>query len=227
MGGLRAALARLLGKGGPRTKEEHELSYWQRRLAIEGTLANGHYREFHTDHFGFAPGDFAGKRVLDIGCGPRGSLEWADMAAERVGLDPLAAEYLRIGADKHRMRYVAAPSEKMPFADAHFDFVFSFNSLDHVEDVDATIAEIKRVVRPGGYFLLLTDVNHDPTPYEPQSFGWDIRDRFLPEFELAKVGEYERLRDQGIYDSLRPGAPYDHGNPEKRYGILSAKFRRR
>jgi len=149
------------------------------------------------------------------------------MAAERVGLDPLAAEYLRIGADKHRMRYVAAPSEKMPFPDGHFDFVFSFNSLDHVEDVDATIAEIKRVVRPGGYFLLLTDVNHDPTPYEPQSFGWDIRDRFLPEFELAKVGEYERLRDQGIYDSLRPGTPYDHGNSEKRYGILSAKFRRR
>ena len=32
--------------------------------------------------------------TTDIGCGPRGSLEWATMAAERVGLDPPVNKYL-------------------------------------------------------------------------------------------------------------------------------------
>ena len=31
---------------------------------------------------------YKNKRILDVGCGPRGSLEWDDMALERVGLDP-------------------------------------------------------------------------------------------------------------------------------------------
>jgi len=55
--------------------------------------------------------------ALDIGCGPRGSLEWADMTKERYGLDPLANEYLKLGADKHKMKYVASGAEKIPFED--------------------------------------------------------------------------------------------------------------
>src|SRR4029079_10710133 len=101
---------------------------------------------FYTSHFGLSASDYAGKRILDIGCGPRGSLEWADMTAERVGLDPLADEYLKLGAKNHKMSYVAAPSEKIPFPDGHFDVVCSFNSLDHVDDIPTTINKIIRVV---------------------------------------------------------------------------------
>jgi hypothetical protein len=73
-----------------RHKERHEMEYWKSRVAAEGRLKNGHYLELYTSHFGLEPEFYRGKRILDIGCGPRGSLEWADMAAERIGLDPLA-----------------------------------------------------------------------------------------------------------------------------------------
>lgn len=226
-GGMINRVLVAVGLRRPAIKEEEELAYWQDRKRIEGEFHNSHYREFQTTHFGFTDDDMRGKRLLDVGCGPRGSLEWADMAGERIGLDPLADEYLKLGADRHKMKYIAAPSEKMPFEAGHFDFVFSFNSLDHVADVDATIAEIKRVVRPGGFFLLLTDVNHAPTPCEPQTFDWDIQDRFLPEFELLESRRYEKNTTTGMYNGIRANEFFDQSNTARRAGTLSAKFRRR
>jgi|GEM_PF-740745 len=208
-------------------KGELELAYWRKQKDREGTLSNKHYEQYYTSHFGFSREFFKDKRLLDIGCGPRGSLEWADMTAERVGLDPLAESYLKLGADQHRMRYVAAPSEAIPFPDGHFDVVMSFNSLDHVEDLDRTIAEIMRVVKPDGYFLLLTDVNHSPTPCEPVEFSWDVVERFAAAFDLVAQSQFEKPVVGGLYKGVTEAVPYDHGKPGKRYGILSAKFRKR
>ena len=66
-----------------------ELAWWRGARERLGDLEAGipFYRWAFTEHFGLDPGFYRGKRLLDVGCGPRGSLEWADMAAERVGLD--------------------------------------------------------------------------------------------------------------------------------------------
>jgi 2-polyprenyl-3-methyl-5-hydroxy-6-metoxy-1,4-benzoquinol methylase len=95
-------------------KERHEMAYWRSELAAEGRLTNEWYLQFYTSTFDLEPSFYAGKRILDIGCGPRGSLEWADMAAERVGLDSLVPMYLKMGADRHKMTYVAASSDAIP-----------------------------------------------------------------------------------------------------------------
>jgi SAM-dependent methyltransferase len=175
-------------------KRRAELAYWRERRGLEGGLEGYHYERFFTEYFGLSRAFYAGKRVLDIGCGPRGTLEWADEAEARVGLDPLANEYRRLGAAAHRMAYVAGSAERMPFAERSFDVIASFNSLDHVDSLDQAIGEITRVARPGALLLLLTDVGHDPTFTEPQTFGWDIVERFAPAWEpewskrIAKTG---------------------------------------
>jgi ubiquinone/menaquinone biosynthesis C-methylase UbiE len=206
-------------------KEAAELDYWQRRKDSEGELSHDHYEFFYTTHFGLSRADYSGKRIIDIGCGPRGSLEWADTARERVGLDPLAEQYLKLGAAKHKMKYVASSVEEIPFADEHFDKVFSFNSLDHVEDLEKALAEIKRITKIGGLFLLLTDVNHQPTPTEPQNFSWDIINKLLPHFEVLEEKRYEKGA-AGMYQSIEEAIPYDMLDSTARYGILSAKLRR-
>ena len=208
-------------------KEHHELRFWKGVAKKENNeLSNQHYQFAYTEFFDIEPSWYTGKRILDIGCGPRGSLEWADMAAERVGLDPLVPDYLKLGADKHKMSYSAAPSEKMPFADGHFDVVCTFNSLDHVADYQKTIAEIKRVTKPSGTLLIITEVNHKPTPTEPISLAWDFIKDLEDCFKLVKPLEKYEIGDHRIYNQLRNKDVYDESDQSDRPGILVAHLER-
>lgn len=207
-----------------RKKRNHELSYWRGKQKAEGVLSNDHYRHFYTAHFGLDGDFYRDKTVLDIGCGPRGSLEWASMAARRIGLDPLVEEYRKLGADRHRMEYIRAASERIPLADASCDAVFSFNSFDHVEDVERTAAEIKRVAKPGSLFLLLAEVNHPPTVCEPhQLTPLRLRRMFGPEFRCEDLQVY-RPAVAGLYQSIAVGDRVSDPDTTAEAGYLSARF---
>ncbi|MFZ4721526.1 MAG: class I SAM-dependent methyltransferase [Phycisphaerales bacterium] len=202
-------------------KSRYEMAYWRAVWRDEGgTLKNSWYETYYTTAVGLTRQDYEGKRVLDIGCGPRGSLEWCDGALERVGLDPLVHSYRRLGIDRHKMSYVNAPSEKMPFADGYFDIVLSKNSLDHVEDLDRTIHEIKRVTKSGGLFVLMVEVNHKATIAEPHEFGWDAPRRFEPEMVVT----FERHLEST--SNVDKPVPYDHADKSNRTGWIFAVMRR-
>jgi ubiquinone/menaquinone biosynthesis C-methylase UbiE len=225
---LRQILSRLYSRAEAnlfplRHKERKEVAYWQSRLSEEGRLRNHHYLESYTSPFDLKPSFYTGKRILDIGCGPRGSLEWADMATERVGLDPLVPAYLKMGADRHRMTYVAASSDAIPFAADYFDVVCSINSLDHVADVKKTISEIKRVARPGGVFLLVTEVNHEPTSTEPVKLPWNISEAFTDAFTLLAEKRYE-IGNHDIHGQILIEDWFDETNRVDRPGIVLGKF---
>lgn len=200
-----------------------ELAYWSERKYTEGLLENYWFEYFYTTHFGLTLAGYAGKRVLDIGCGPRGSLEWATTARERVGLDPLADDYRRLGADEQSTDYIAARAESVPFPDGYFDIVCSFNSLDHVDNLGVAIGEMKRVVAVGGLVLLLTDVHEEPTPQEPICFGWEVLDLFGPELVPQSIACYEKSGG-GMYQSVERAVMFDHSDPARRYGVLSARL---
>ncbi|MCY4666075.1 MAG: class I SAM-dependent methyltransferase [Acidimicrobiaceae bacterium] len=207
------------------TKRTGELAYWSERKDAEGALKNSWFERFYTDHFGLTRDDYSDKRVLDIGCGPRGSLEWAAMARERVGVDPLADDYSRMGAADHAMTYVAAGAESIPFEDQSFDIVCSFNSLDHVDDLEATIAEMKRLTAVGGLLLVITDVHDRPTPQEPICFDWNLVELFAPEFALQSLRCHEK-QGGGAYQSAEQSVFFNHADARQRYGVLSARFMR-
>src|SRR4051794_32000441 len=60
-----------------RAKASGEMAFWRGRHAEEGTLSNDHYEHLFTTLHGLSRRDFVNSHVLDVGCGPRGSLEWA------------------------------------------------------------------------------------------------------------------------------------------------------
>jgi len=206
-------------------KRRDELKYWRGRYAAEhGQLRNDHYEALYTTVFGLTKEDFHRKRMLDIGCGPRGSLEWADVALQRVGLDVLADDYRReLGAAKHSMEYRACGSEHIPFGDAYFDIVTCLNALDHVDDIAATIREIKRVSKPGGLFLLSVETDHPPTPTEPVTIDDALLATLAPEFTVLSEFRVGTPDDHDLHGAVRRRSPsHVTGEP----GIYVAKFAR-
>jgi SAM-dependent methyltransferase len=108
-------------------------------------------------------------KVLDIGCGAgHASFAVAPVVSEVVAHD-LTDSMLRIveqtAADRGlaNVRTVRGSAEKLPFADTSFDWVISRYSAHHWRNLDSAMAEIARVLKPGGQ-VCLVDVLGGPEP---------------------------------------------------------------
>jgi SAM-dependent methyltransferase len=98
--------------------------------------------------------------ILDAGCGTGGGLQWLSAfgAATGVDLHPLAVRYAaqKSCESESRSRVARASVQALPFPEASFDLVTSFEVLYHlaVTDDEAALRECARVLRPGGRLLL-------------------------------------------------------------------------
>jgi 2-polyprenyl-6-hydroxyphenyl methylase/3-demethylubiquinone-9 3-methyltransferase len=103
-------------------------------------------------------GRFAGARVLDVGSG--GGLlaeEFARIGYAVTGIDPsaqsVAVARSHAASEGLDIEYHVGAGESLPFDDASFPVVYCCDVLEHVDDVDRTLAEIARVLEPGGIFM--------------------------------------------------------------------------
>jgi ubiquinone/menaquinone biosynthesis C-methylase UbiE len=206
-----------------RIKELTELLYWRIIKIIEGDLTNTHYKFFYTAFFQKDDSFYDSKIILDIGCGPRGSLEWAENSLLRIGLDPLASKYRKLNGRNNLMQLVNGTSENIPFKASTIDVITSFNSLDHVHDVNFSIEEIHRVLKPNGIFLLITELNHKPSLTEPQSFSWDIIQELKKRFIICSQNNFEKS-SRSIYTSLRSKIPFNFQDRKRRTGIIACEL---
>jgi SAM-dependent methyltransferase len=128
-----------------------------------------HYRSSHEDYviyllhiatYTFAEQYTRGKRVLDYGCGSGyGSARIAETAAYVTAVDVAddAIAYARERFPTGNLDFQTIdPTRPLPFADASFDTVLSFQVFEHVADTRRYLAEIRRVLRPGGHLVLVT-----------------------------------------------------------------------
>jgi ubiquinone/menaquinone biosynthesis C-methylase UbiE len=174
----------------------------------------------------------AGKRVLDAGCGTGyGAAMLADGRPEAlVGVDisdeALTDARQRLGDD---VELVRADVRELPFDPESFDVVVCFEVIEHIDRQADALAELKRVLRPGGV-LLISSPNRDVyTPgnphhvreYRPEELRSELEARFqhvqlhrqhpwlasalLPDEALGN-GHAEQALAASIGERLEPGS---------------------
>ncbi|MBM3289055.1 MAG: class I SAM-dependent methyltransferase [Candidatus Hydrogenedentes bacterium] len=131
------------------------------KLMVNNPLRTRMLRQMATSLLRGAGASLAGTSVLEIGCGQGAGTEIAlrHCGADRiVAFDYDGAQLARAHA-RHRARgerravLFQGDAARLPFADAQFDAVIEFAILHHVPEWPLALAEIARVLRPGGLFL--------------------------------------------------------------------------
>lgn len=170
------------------------------------------------------------RRVLDAGSGEGGvamalgarhpelSVEGVEVSATNTKLAKMLNRFPNVG-----FRQGLAEEVHLCFPPASFDLVYSLAVLEHVRDVDATLASIETVLRPGGRFAFVVPMHElrakGPIPDYTPIHGYadhcrvfteaELHERFgrRPEFRLVKLpGEWKHGELPGCFEAVEFGA---------------------
>lgn len=144
-----------------------------------------------------------GRSVLDIGCGTGyGAHYLASFGAKEVAAvdtDLVALDYARKAYAHPHVQFQCSDGNYLPFADASFDFVFSSQVIEHIVKPMLFLAEIKRVLKLGG-FCLITTPNKDlfsPNCTERTS-DFHINEMSLAQFKELGCAIFPHVEIAGI-----------------------------
>ena len=99
-------------------------------------------------------GPLPGARVLDLGCGKgRFADRFSEAGATVIGLDRSAA--MLSGARGERFERVHGSASRLPFRGGSFDAAFAIEVFEHLPSIEPVLAELRRVVRPGGRIVIV------------------------------------------------------------------------
>ncbi|GAB3884210.1 class I SAM-dependent methyltransferase [Terrabacter terrigena] len=134
---------------------------------------------------GLAPG-----RALDIGAAGGGNTR----VLRQHGWDAVALEYGADGAEVAHGRGLATlrgDATRLPFADDSLDLVMAFDLLEHLHDDDAAVAEVHRVLKPTGTYLVAV-------PADPKL--WSSHDEAVDHVRRYTRDGLLSLLDRGGFD---------------------------
>jgi ubiquinone/menaquinone biosynthesis C-methylase UbiE len=159
-----------------------------------------------------------GQQILDLGCGSGWATRLLGSAAPgsgAIGVD-VSAEMIARAEATHdltsRARYERGTFERLDFRDGKFDKVFSMEALYYAVDLERALAEIHRVLKPGG----AADVVLDRYKESPHTESWSsmlgLAMHWLSEQEWKAAFERAGFTDVAltrVLDSRGPGSPED------------------
>jgi 2-polyprenyl-3-methyl-5-hydroxy-6-metoxy-1,4-benzoquinol methylase len=152
----------------------------------------------HLKRYAFARPLCVGRQVLDAACGVGyGSAFLAEAAASVVGVDVdvESVAYARGRYASPTCAFEVMDVGQLGFADASFDAICSFETIEHVPDPVRALAELRRVLRPGGTLVISTPhvavTTHAPAnPFHRVEFS-------LADFEALLRGSFETVEIYG------------------------------
>jgi SAM-dependent methyltransferase len=109
-------------------------------------------------------------RILDLGCGPGNTLSRLMPVGQVYGLD-YSLDALAFARSKGVRCVFSGESTALPVASASLDCVVALDVLEHVEDDRAALAEVARVLRPGGVFVFTVPAFMALWRYHDEAYG--------------------------------------------------------
>lgn len=183
------------------TTNEHHLDPTGERFlpnVLTGDIVAEHLHRYY-----FAQGYVKGKEVLDIACGEGyGSHYLAQQAASVVGVDVDAktVEHAQATYSHPGLSYRQGDCAAIPLEDNSVDVVVSFETIEHHDQHDAMMAEIKRVLRPDGLLIISSPDKHEYSEKPGYDNPYHVKELYKEEFEqlLSKHFEHSTLLGQRV-----------------------------
>ena len=159
---------------------EHTLPFTGERYTpeISGSIALEHLHRYAV-----ARGLVTNKTVLDIACGEGyGSFMLAEVAQSVIGVDRSIDSIVHACEryKKDNLKFMTGTCAKIPLPGNSVDVVVSFETIEHHDQHDQMMAEIKRILRPGGFLIVSTPDKHEyaavtqgPNPYHVKELTGD------------------------------------------------------
>lgn len=191
--------------------------YWDENADVWTELVRAgydHYRDgLNTPAFLEMLPDVSSLSGLDVGCGEGHNTRLLAQRGARMTAIDISKTFIRHAGEAERkqplgIRYEVASAVDLPFDEASFDFATAFMSLMDIPETGRVLAEVFRVLRPGGFFQFSITHPCFDTPHRK-----NVRDEGGRTYAI-EVGDYYRRQRGEVEEWIFSAAP-----PEVREGL--------
>jgi len=191
--------------------ESDAIKYFKRYLKV-GPVGLALWRSVEAKHLSRVS---LKRPILDIGCGFG---EFAEVYAESpidMGVDNCSRD-LAVAAKTNKYKNLTlADAADLPFADNYFGSIFSISTLEHIENVDGSLKEAFRVLKPNGIFFLTLETNEvdEATFYRP----------LLKKYGMTRFSNYLSYRYNKLFHRKNLLTKVQWRKKVERYGFIIDK----
>ncbi len=174
------------------------------------------------------------EKVLDLGCGvgamTRLLVERGAAHPLAVDLEPRQVRAARLHTPRGAASFLVADARRLPFADGAFELVYTSWFFEHVPDVPATLAEIHRILEPGG-LLWAAEVENSSLLVWPRSEALENAWRAFNEAQIAFGGDpfvgrkmSGHLHEAGFASDVWPHTFHGHAGKPEQFAAVVKEF---
>ena len=185
--------------------------------------AETHYEHLH--RYAFASEFVSGKKVLDLASGEGyGSFMLSREAKIVVGIeiDPQAVVHAENKYIKKNIKFIRGSILNIPIEEEKaFDVIICFEAIEHIEDQDGLLSEVKRLLKDDGLFIVSTPNKLSYTDDANYHNPFHLKELYFKNFEQLLRNYFENICffGQRVYTGSSIWALMDHATSCKEYNL--------